>query len=99
MRHVIRQSIVLPAAAEELFAMYLDPQAHADITGAPVTIGETSASEFHAFGGQLSGIMLAIVTPRLVVQSWRSTIFKPDDPDSTLILSFAPEPADSAGQP
>jgi len=43
----------------------------------------------------LSGTILAVVRPVLIVQSWRSTKFAPDDPDSTLILTFTPEITDS----
>lgn len=35
--------------------------------------------------------MLAAIPSRLIVQSWRSTNFNSDDPDSTLILNFVPE--------
>jgi hypothetical protein len=34
--------------------------------------------------------MLTVVEPTLIVQSWRSTHFSDDDPDSTLILTFTP---------
>ena len=76
MRSVIHQFVVLPAAAETLFQMYLDPAAHAAITGWPVEIGPEPGTVFGAFGGQLSGTILAVVPPRLVVQSWRSTKFR-----------------------
>jgi hypothetical protein len=91
MRSVIQQSIVLPAAAETLFVMYLDPAAHAAFTGWPVEIGPQAGATFRAFGGQLSGTILALVRPRLIVQSWRSTKFRAEDVDSTLILQFLPE--------
>jgi activator of HSP90 ATPase len=97
MRNVIRQSIILPAAAERLFEMYLDPAAHTAITGHPVEFGAEPGAAFRAFGGQLSGQILAVVRPRLIVQAWRSTKFKETDADSTLILMFTPE-ADAAGQ-
>jgi uncharacterized protein YndB with AHSA1/START domain len=89
-RSVIQQSIVLPAPAESLFEMYLDPAAHAAITGAAVTIHAAAGAPFRAFDGQLSGTLLAVVPPKLIVQSWRSTKFHDHDPDSTLILSFTP---------
>jgi activator of HSP90 ATPase len=99
MRSVIQQSVVLPAAAEKLFAMYLDPAEHAAFTGAPVTIDAEPGAAFQAFGGQLSGVMLAVVRPRLIVQSWRSVKFKDQDPDSTLILTFSPDgPQQSDGR-
>jgi activator of HSP90 ATPase len=89
-RSVICQSVVLAAPAEKLFAMYLDPRRHGAITGMPVTISRKPGSAFKAFGGSLSGHMLATVVPCLIVQSWRSTGFGARDPYSTLILSFSP---------
>ena len=94
MRSVISQSIVLPAPADALFEMYLDPTEHEAITGAPVKIGKAPGSEFTAFEGMLNGTILAVVNPNLIVQTWRSAKFKPTDPDSTLILSFIPEARD-----
>ena len=91
MRNVMQQSVILPASAEELFEMYLDPAAHGAITGSSVTIGAEPGAAFRAFDGQLSGTILAAVRPHLIVQSWRSTKFHANDPDSTLILSFTPE--------
>ena len=82
-------SVRLPAPAASLFDAYIDPAKHAAITGQPVTIGEESGSEFRAFDGMLSGTVLQVVRPRLVVQSWRSGNFGVDDGDSTLILSFS----------
>ena len=63
-----------------------------------MTISAEPGSPFHAFGGSLSGTMLVTIASRLVVQSWRSTNFNPDDPDSTLILTFVPEGDGSHGR-
>ena len=95
MRKIIRQSVVLPASSETLFDMYVDPLVHAAITGRPVTISAVEGAEFCAFDGQLSGIILAVLRPRLIVQAWRSTMFHDDDPDSVLILAFARENGDA----
>jgi uncharacterized protein YndB with AHSA1/START domain len=94
MRNVIQQTVVLPAPAEALFDMYLDPIKHAAITGKPVAIGADKGSDFKAFDGMLSGTILTVARPRLIVQSWRSVAFKSEDPDSTLILTFTPEGKD-----
>jgi activator of HSP90 ATPase len=91
MRSLIRASIVLPAPAESLYAAYLDSAKHAEITGTSVTVSAEPGSLFSAFNGSISGTTLAAIPPRVVVQSWRSTNFNPDDPDSTLILTFVPE--------
>src|ERR1700683_5409935 len=91
MRSVIRDSVVLPAPSEILYATYLDPVKHAEMTGATVTIGAEPGSAFSAFGGSLTGTTLVTIPSRLVVQSRRSTNFGADHPDSTLILTFVPE--------
>jgi activator of HSP90 ATPase len=89
MRSVIQQTVLLPAPAEDLFAMYLDAALHEAITGAPVTISDQPGSPFAAFGGQLRGTTLCVVAPKLIVQSWRSENFFDEDADSTLILGFS----------
>lgn len=91
MRKIIRQSVVLPASAEKLFEMYINPLKHRAITGGSVEIGDNRGSNFKAFDGALSGTILEVIKPRLIIQSWRSVNFIAEDPDSTLILSFTSE--------
>ena len=91
MRNIIRQSVVLPAPAEKLFEMYINPSTHQEITGASVDIGDKRGSEFKAFDGALTGTILEVIKSRLIIKSWRSVNFKAEDPDSTLILSFTSE--------
>jgi len=91
MRNIIRETIILPASAETLFEMYLDPSVHQAIIGAPVEIGRERGSIFQAFDGELTGTVLEVIKPRLIIKSWRSSAFKSEDPDSTLILSFTTE--------
>jgi len=90
MPRIVRQSIVLPARAQELYSMYLNARTHAAITGAPVTIGARPGARFRAFGGALTGRVLHTVPGRLIVQAWRSGKFRKGDIDSTLILRFTP---------
>lgn len=89
MRSVIYDTVVLSAPADTLFAMYLDPEKHAAITGKPVEIGAETGDKFQAFEGVLTGTILKVVRSRLIVQSWRSALFRAEDPDSTLILCFS----------
>jgi activator of HSP90 ATPase len=93
MPKLVQQSIVLPASADQLYDMYLDPVAHSAFTGAPVTISAQSGSAFEAFGGALLGRMLAVVPKRMIVQAWRANHWKPQDLDSTLVLTFWPDTA------
>ena len=91
MRSIIQQTVILTASARSLYAMYLDPVVHAEITGAPVTIDTTPGAPFRAFDGSLTGHMLTVVEPRLIIQSWRSVHFSDNDVDSTLIMTFTAE--------
>jgi activator of HSP90 ATPase len=90
MLKTIEQSVYFPASPKELFQIYIDPKKHAAMTGAPVTLQARTGGKFAAFGGMLSGTMVAIVPNRLIVQQWRSMMFKKNDLDSTLVLSFIP---------
>jgi hypothetical protein len=68
MPSLVKQSVTMPASAKELFDMYLSARAHAAITGQPVTIGRKPGAKFSAFGGALSGTMIATVPNRLIVR-------------------------------
>lgn len=94
MRSTICKTVVLPAAASELYDMYMDAEVHAAFTGAPAKISSEPGSQFEAFGGLLLGSMIQTVKSRLIVQSWRSVNFADEDTDSTLIISFTPEDDD-----
>lgn len=78
----------LPASPDRLFDIYLDPQEHAAVTGAPVEISPSAGAQFRAFDGMLTGTMLYIEPKRLVVQTWRSANWPADAIDSILTLSF-----------
>jgi len=88
-RRVIKQSVVLPAPPDALYAMYMDPVRHAEITGGAAVISAMPGSPFSAFDGTLCGTTLTVVSSRLIVQSWRSKKFHDTDPDSTLILALS----------
>ena len=90
MAKLVKQTVVLPASAKTLYAMYISPRIHGAITGGKVLIGARPGSRFSAFHGMLRGRMLYTVPGRLIVQSWRSGGWKKRDLDSTLILRFTP---------
>ena len=91
MSRTIQLAASLPAPPEQLFDMYLDADKHGAFTGSVVTISATPGTPFRAFDGALTGTMLQVVPKRVIVQSWRSTQWGPDDPDSSLILTFVPD--------
>lgn len=88
---IIHHTVTLPAPAEKLFDMYIDPKFHAAITGGPVVISPTAGSEFRAFDGMVLGKTLTVAPKSVIVQSWRGKDWKPGDRDSLLILTFTRE--------
>jgi len=91
MSTVISQSIVLPAPPARLYRMYLDQKQHAAIIDAAARITPLAGGRFGVWGGDIHGIILQLVPPRLIVQTWRAKNWKKSDLDSTLILSFRPD--------
>jgi activator of HSP90 ATPase len=91
MLKIVEQSVLLPAAPDSLYRMYLDPREHAAITGSPVVrIAPEEGAEFWAFDGRIHGRILALTPSRQIVQSWRSFEWRPEDVDGTLVLAFSP---------
>jgi activator of HSP90 ATPase len=89
-----QQTVRRAAPPSELYAMYLDPAAHAEFTGGgPATITPLAGSEWSAFGGRIYGRVLALTPDQQIVQSWRSFEWHDDDPDSVLVLAFTAEGA------
>jgi activator of HSP90 ATPase len=77
--------------------MYLDPAKHAAMTaGGAVKISAKPGSKFTAFDGMLSGITIAAVPGKLIVQRWRGSHWADSDPDSVLVLNFSDETGNGA---
>ena len=72
--------------AERLARLYTDQAEHAAAIGAPVELEPWAGGRFSAYGG-LTGRMLSI-GPRRVVQAWRADVWRADEPDSILVLTF-----------
>jgi activator of HSP90 ATPase len=91
MLKTIEQSVRFSASARELYDIYINPVRHARVTGAPVKISPKSGSKFSAFDGMLTGVTMAAIPGKLIVQRWRSCEFKDTDVDSVLVLTFVQE--------
>ena len=87
--NVIKQSVRFNASPDSLFDAYLDSRKHAAIVGSKVSISKAVGGRFTAFNGMLLGKNLLIVPKKLVVQLWRSRMWRKIDPDSILILMFS----------
>jgi activator of HSP90 ATPase len=88
MTKAIQQSVEFPATPKALFELYMDSTKHSESTGGRARISRKEGGKFSAWDGQLRGHNLYIVPGKLIVQAWRSSQWKPSDPDSILILRF-----------
>ncbi len=80
----------LPAKPETVYAAWLDSEAHSAMTGAPASIAAVVGASYTAWDGYIRGQTLELVPGRRIVQSWRTSEFTDDDPDSTVVVELEP---------
>ncbi len=84
----IQCSIVLPVPDEQLFHAWLDSEAHTQFTGSEARIIAAPGGKFSAWDGYIRGETIEIDPPHRILQSWRTTEFSDDSPDSLLEVLF-----------
>ena len=79
----------LPAAPEAVYDAWLSSAGHSAMTGAQAKISKRVGAAYSAWDGYISGRTLELVPAKRIVQSWRTTEFASDDPDSTITIDLA----------
>ena len=92
MTPALQQRVKFNATPACLFNLYMDSKQHTAATQAKAVVSRKVGGKFSAFGGVISGKMLAIIPNRMVVQSWRAKQWKKTDLDSVLVLTFSKIP-------
>jgi len=88
MTRAIQQSVVFKASPHTLYEMFMDSKKHSAATGGVARISRKVGGKFTAWNNMLRGRTLLLVPDRMIVQSWRSVMFKPSDQDSILVITF-----------
>jgi uncharacterized protein YndB with AHSA1/START domain len=88
MKNSFKLSAVIPAPRKKVYDAWLDSKAHSAFTGSKATIQAKVGGRFTAWDGYISGKTLELKPSRLILQSWRTTEFPADAPDSRLELRF-----------
>jgi activator of HSP90 ATPase len=91
MSETLDLSVWLPAPSGRVYSAWMDSQAHADFTGSPASIDAQVGGAYSAWDGYITGCTLALDPGRRILQSWRTTEFPEDAPDSTLEIDLLPE--------
>ena len=83
-------SCTLPASPKAVYDAWLDSAEHSAMTGAEAKIVSRVGAAFSAWDGYITGKTVELIPGKRIVQSWRTTEFAGDDPDSTITIELSP---------
>jgi activator of HSP90 ATPase len=84
----IEVSEVLPVKQKNLYEAWLDSDKHSAFTGSRAVIDRRVGGKFTAWDGYISGTTITVEPFSRIVQTWRTTEFPDDDPDSEIEVLF-----------
>jgi activator of HSP90 ATPase len=84
----LKMSITLPVKAEKLYKAWLDSKQHSAFTGAEAKASGKVNGKHSAWDGYIWGKNLELKANKKIIQSWRTSEFPEDAPDSTLEILF-----------
>ena len=79
---------LLPATPHEIYQAWLSSAGHSQMTGSTATISPDIGGEFSAWDGYIMGRNLELEKDKRILQSWRTTEFTPDEPDSHVEITL-----------
>jgi len=88
MKTSFKLSTVLPVDRERLYKAWLSGREHGAFTGGKARIQAKVGGRFTAWDGYITGATVELEPLRRIVQSWRTSEFPPDSPDSRLEVLF-----------
>jgi activator of HSP90 ATPase len=77
-------SEILPAKPAEIYEAWLSSEGHTAMTGSPAKVDGKVGGEFSAWDGYIFGKTLELMSDQRIVQTWRTSEFPDDAPDSHL---------------
>ena len=84
----LRIIAILPATPARIYAAWLDAKEHSEFTGGQATVQPGVGGRHTAWDGYISGQTVELLPGRKIVQTWRTSEFPADAPDSRLELVF-----------
>jgi activator of HSP90 ATPase len=79
---------VFPATPEKIFETWLSLEGHTAMTGGIAHMSTDVGATYDAWDGYISGKNIEIEQDRRIVQSWRTSHFAPEDPDSLIEITL-----------
>ena len=84
----LKMSISLPVSAEKLYKAWLSSKEHSLFTGAEAKASSKLNAKHSSWDGYIWGKNLELKAGKKIVQSWRTSEFPEDAPDSILEITF-----------
>jgi uncharacterized protein YndB with AHSA1/START domain len=80
----IKVSATIPAEPREVYSAWMSSKGHGEMTGSSAKVTARIGSKFSAWDGYISGKTLELKPYSRILQSWRTTDFTEEEPDSLL---------------
>ena len=90
MKNQIELKCIIPASPREIYDAWLNSEGHTAMTGGKAVCSMEEGAAFTAWDGYISGRTIKLVPNEKIVQSWRTSEFAEEDPDSELTVRIAP---------
>ncbi|MDO8670559.1 MAG: SRPBCC domain-containing protein [Dehalococcoidia bacterium] len=84
MSESIEASSVIPSSPQQIYDAWLSSEEHSAFTGDEARIDPVVGGRHSAFGDYIKGLNVQLEPPHRIVQTWRTTEFPADAPDSRL---------------
>jgi len=83
---------MIPAKASDIYEAWLNSEGHTAITGSPAYVDGKAGGKFTAWDGYIFGTTLELTPNQRIIQSWRTSEFPDDAPDSRVEVLFEEVP-------
>ncbi|MEI6100355.1 MAG: SRPBCC family protein [Eubacteriales bacterium] len=90
MDKTLKLSVLLPVESQILYDAWMNSHEHSLFTGSGADIDNRIGGKFTAWDGYIEGTTLELHPCSKIVQSWRTTQFPEDAPDSRLEIILEP---------
>ncbi len=83
-------SAIFPVTPQGLYDSWMSSKGHSGMTGSPAIVSAVVGGEFDAWDGYIHGKNLELIPSKRIVQSWRTSEFSKDEPDSRIEITLEP---------
>jgi len=83
-------SDTIPATAHDVYAAWMSSEGHSAMTGADAQVDPRVGGTHSAWDGYITGRTVALEPDRRIVQTWRTSEFADEHPDSQIEVLLEP---------